>query len=437
MLYKLGEGSLASWDEAIYAAVAKEILRSGDWFRLMLAGDLWYDKPPLAIWATAFFYKAFGISEFSARLFSGLCGAGTVVVTYLIGRQLINRWVGLIGALVLLSSSHFLRFARFGMMDAPVTFFMSLALYFFWMGQFKKRYFIPSGVAIGLAVMTKGFSGLFVLPITFLYCLFTKKLDILKQPAYWAGIVMAAVIFMPWHIYQWVCHHDAFVAMVLTKHSLRITQALEGHSGNYYFYIRTLVNKFHPWILFGIGTGPYFLYKAFRDKQDEIIFLTTWMYFIFLFLTFSQTKLNWYIIPIYPAFSLSIGYFMAYLFPEKHANFVRILFIVTMILHIPYSHIFRHDYSRDIKAIAPLVYEKVPARAPLDLYQYHEIPAAAFYMDRSCLYADTEEVFLEKSKQKDFYCLIHTFKLKQLLKKYPAVKIRVRGEALGLTLISK
>ena len=39
---------------------------------------------------------------------------------------------------MLLSSSHFLRFARFGMTDAPLTFFMVLAFYFFLAGQVQK-----------------------------------------------------------------------------------------------------------------------------------------------------------------------------------------------------------------------------------------------------------------------------------------------------------
>ena len=100
LLYRLGSGSLASWDEAIYASVAKEVVQSGDWLRLTLDGSLWFDKPPLAIWMTTVFYKLFGVHEFSARLFSALCGVGAVVTTYFFGRELFNRWTGFVGALV-------------------------------------------------------------------------------------------------------------------------------------------------------------------------------------------------------------------------------------------------------------------------------------------------------------------------------------------------
>ena len=172
LVYQLGAGSLASWDEGIYASVAKELVQTGDWLRLTLNHSPWFDKPPLAIWMTALFYKLFGVNELSARLFSALCGVGLVIVTYFFGRQLLNRWTGFLGALILLSSSHFLRFARFGVMDVPLTFFMTLAFYLFWLGHFKNRYLIFSGIAIGLAVMTKGFAAMLIFPVIWLYCFF-------------------------------------------------------------------------------------------------------------------------------------------------------------------------------------------------------------------------------------------------------------------------
>ncbi len=85
LLFNLHAGSLASWDEALYAEVAKQILRSGNWLDLTWGGSPWVDKPPVTVWATAVFYHLFGMHEFTARLFSALCGAGTVIVTYLLG----------------------------------------------------------------------------------------------------------------------------------------------------------------------------------------------------------------------------------------------------------------------------------------------------------------------------------------------------------------
>ncbi len=408
LIFRLGSGSLASWDEAIYASVAKEIVLSGQWLNLTLNGDLWFDKPPLAIWATAFFYKIFGIHEFAARLFSALCGVGTVLVTYFLGRQLLNRWTALTGALVLLSSSHYIRFSRFGMMDAPLTFFMTLAFYFFWLGQIRNRYLIFSGVAIGLAVMTKGFAAFLIFPVVWVYCLWARRLEVLARSSYWIGVMVAVAIALPWHLYELWAHQTFFMKDVVFKHLFdRTTTVLDGHAGSLYFYLRVLVNKFHPWILIGIFSAPYFLFKAIKDREEEFIFLTVWMFLIFLSITLVRTKLAWYLLPVYPALSLSVAYFVAMIFREKSALAAKMMFLAILALHVPYSHIFDHDYSRDIQGIAPEVIARLAPSQAIYLYAYHESPAVSFYMGKKTLYLDSKEDFLKRASEPHFSCLIH------------------------------
>lgn len=415
LVFRLGSGSLASWDEGIYASVAKELLQSGDWLRFTLNHSLWFDKPPLAIWITAFFYKVFGVNEFSARLFSALCGVGTVGVTYFLGRQLLNRWTGFIGALILVSSSHFIRFARFGMTDAPLTFFMTLALYFFWLGHSKNRYLIFSGIAMGLAVMTKGFAAMLVFPVIWLYCLFSGRLSILTRSSYWIGVMIAVVIALPWHLYQMTMHQHVFLQDSVLRHLVeRTTKAIEGHEGNAYYYIRVLVNKFHPWILIAIFTAPYFLFRAIKDREDEIIFLSVWIFFILAVITAVRTKLPWYVLPVYPALSLTAAHFLSKIFKENSSLFVKMMFLVVMALHVFYSHIFNADYSRDIKGIASSAASAVPQDSPIFLYNYHESPATTFYINRKPMYADTREVFLRQAAENGFYCLVHADDLESL-----------------------
>lgn len=439
LFFDLGKGSLASWDEAIYATVAKELIQSGDWFHLTLGGSPWVDKPPLSIWATALCYHFFGINEFAARFYSAFMGLGSVFVTYLLGRALLSRWVGFMGALVLLSSSHFIHFARFGMMDAPLTFFISLALYFFWLGREKNRFLILSGVAIGLALMTKGFAAFFIFPIVWIYCLLSQEMEVLGRSSYWIGIMIAVAIALPWHLWELFIHRSIFVNEVFVKHLFgRTLTALEGHKGNYYFYIRTLVNKYHPWVLVGIVSGPLFLFKAIRERTSESIFLSVWIFFILSALTLIQTKLNWYILPIYPALSLTVGAVLANIFKENRKVFIRLMFLVVMALHVPYSHIFSHDYSRDLKGIAPLVEAQVPREATLFLYNYHEIPAALFYIGRPNRYLDSADIFTQAAKQEGpFYCLIHELDLQSFSHRLPELGLSVKGSFENLRLVSK
>ncbi len=100
------------------------------------------------------------------------------------------------------------------------------------------------------------------------------------------------------------------------KHLSRAWTSLEGHQGNFYYYIRIMVNKYHPWVLVAIVSAPFFLFKAIKERTSEIIFLTVWMVFIFGLVTLMQTKIDWYILPVYPALSLSVGYLLAKIFKE-------------------------------------------------------------------------------------------------------------------------
>jgi len=418
LLFRLGDGSIASWDEGIYASVAKELLRSGDWFRLTLGGAPWFDKPPLAIWATAISYKIFGVNEFAARFFSAICGVGTVLATYLLGKRMFGRWVGFLGAAVLLSSSHFIRFSRFGMLDAPLTFFMTLSLYFFWLAieSGHARHFLLAGTAAALAVLTKSFAALLIFPIQWIYAIWAGESYVLKRRSYWLGVTIAAGAFLSWSLLGLLTHPGIFISEGLWMHlGRRVFQPLDGHTGNAYFYIRTLINKYHPWILVGVISGPLFLIRAVKDRYREFVLISVWMFFILLVVTVVRTKLGWYIIPAYPALSISVAYCLAKVFNQDQASWVRPVFIVIMALHVPYSHIFQHDYSRPLKGLAPAILREVPADGVLSLYNYHEVNAALFYTDRLSVYLDTPQAFRDQyEKDGHFTCLIREEDLKEV-----------------------
>ena len=63
----LGHGALSEPDEPYYAVPAREMLRTGDFTVTTLGGEPWFDKPILFYWVVAASFRAFGVSEGSAR----------------------------------------------------------------------------------------------------------------------------------------------------------------------------------------------------------------------------------------------------------------------------------------------------------------------------------------------------------------------------------
>ncbi|MCG3175302.1 MAG: Undecaprenyl phosphate-alpha-4-amino-4-deoxy-L-arabinose arabinosyl transferase [Candidatus Omnitrophica bacterium] len=392
MLVGLGNGSLASWDEALYAAVSKGILQSGDWLRFNLAGEPWSDKPPGCLWATAVLFKFFGASEFTARVFSAACGALAVVVTYALGTRLFGRWTGLLGALVLLSAKHYLRLSRFGMMDAPLVLCVVLVFYGFWRGREQGRYDLMAGAALGAGLFVKGFAILTVLPLFFVYGLLARDFSWIRRPTAWAGLGLAAVLALPWNLYEMTANRESFMTDVVVKHLVtRTTQVVDGHQGNWYFYIRTMINKYHPWMLITVWSAPLFLWKALRRRDPAVALVAAWVWGYFAVITCIRTKLAWYILPLYPALSLTAAYYLARWVPETRRVTVLCVFFAAMWLHVPLSHLIHADYSPQIKALAERTAGQLPEGAVVHLYNYHGQPEAVYYLERRATYADTPE----------------------------------------------
>ena len=171
----IGTGSLASWDEAYYAIVSREIFRSGDWVHLTFFDTPFYDKPPLYFWATSLFYRVFGVNEFATRLTSGLAGAGVVLAVYALGKRLLDRRAALAGAGILLSSSDFLHYARWGTLDITHLFFFTLAMVFYLDAAGRPSAWIGFWLASAGAVMTKGPIGLAIPALAIAGSLAAKK----------------------------------------------------------------------------------------------------------------------------------------------------------------------------------------------------------------------------------------------------------------------
>jgi dolichyl-phosphate-mannose--protein O-mannosyl transferase len=163
-LYKLGQTSLVSWDEGWYAAIANNILKSGDFLRLTFNGRPFFDHPVAGFWWMAMSFKLLGVSNFSARFPSAVFGILTLIFVYFLGKELFNKWVGFASAIALVSAPWFIYRSRSGDLDIFLTFFFILSIWMAVKSLDQKKFFPFLGVSLGLLFLTKTLVAFAILP---------------------------------------------------------------------------------------------------------------------------------------------------------------------------------------------------------------------------------------------------------------------------------
>ncbi len=382
-LFGIGDGSLRDWDEAVYAQVALEYVQHGDWLYPTWNGELWFHKPPLVMWLTALGYLIVGVGEWAPRITSALCGFGGVVALYLFVRHLYDARVALIAALVLSSTPHYLRFAKMGMLDVPLTFFVSISLYSYWIGLERSRWLVLSGAALGLAFMTKGVAaGIIPLAIG-IDLLVHRRWQLFREPALWLGLAVAASIVVPWHVYQHLQHGQRFWDEYLFYHVVaRSLHALEGHSGGPSYYLLAIIERQRPWFLLTFAALPYALKQRIVDRDEHLGFFLAWITAVTLIVALVQTKLRWYIIPVYPALSACIAIMLCRLVPRRHDRFLIGTCVIVLVGHLFFtSGLLRLDHNPELKVLGSQIQARVDSAGTLHVYGV-AMPAALFYGQR-------------------------------------------------------
>ncbi|MDD4013449.1 MAG: glycosyltransferase family 39 protein, partial [Candidatus Omnitrophica bacterium] len=363
ILWRLGTGSLTSWDEGFYGGVSLEMIKSGDLVNLKWGGAAWSDKPPLYMWLTVFFSRFFGLGELSVRLFSALCGIGTILVTYLLGLKLYSRRAGIASALVLLSTWHFIWSSRVGMLDIPLTFFTSLSILFFVLGSPKNRLLFFSPIAFAMAFLIKGMGAITILVIIALYAAISGNFRSLKEKPLVLGIFIALIVLAAWHISIYASYGQDFWNGYVVKHLLvRTTSSLDGHTGDIFTYFGVIPNKGRPWSGAGLALIPILLWRVIFLKERSHYLPVIWAITVIGLFSPVQTKLHWYIMPVYPALALMTGWGITWIL-KKYTLPVAFLLSAGSVIYLGADkQIFNLDYSPMVKSVSVMAREAAGAK---------------------------------------------------------------------------
>lgn len=417
----LGRASLVDWDEAIYAKVAKNILMTSDWLSLRWdnLAEYWFEKPPLYMWLTAVSFYVTGFNTIGARFVSAVFGVLCVVYTYKLASKLYNKYVGIISALILLSTTHFLYYARSAMLDVTVAFFILSTLYYLicYLNDPRKNSksfnLIIAGILMGLGVMTKAIVGLLPIPIILAYIIVLKlkykKQKILNLSDFLIFGGVSILVFGPWHLYSILAHDGQFIQTYLFTHIISRGTEGYGHEQPFYWFLEVIKVSFRIWLI-PLILGVISLFKYDRNLKSYLFLIITSIV-ILGFFSLSKDKLQWYIIPIYPFLAIVAARFIERLISQVNSmlkgpyqfdygilrfSSILCIFLFT-IFYIIYNRdkVYFPDTTKDRVALVKINNTLFPLKTnPTRKLYYNKIstPMVLFYSDLEVEEVDADKI---------------------------------------------
>lgn len=402
VFYNLGKAPLENWDEAWYAEVTKQMLRTKEFIVLSWNHAMWLEKPPLYMWLSALTASVVGLSELSARLPSAISGACSIILVLVYAYRSFGIIPALLAFVSLALNNIFIYRVRSGNIDSFVT-LLILLTYFVLVSKHKYKYPLL-GVLFAGIFLTKASLVFFPLLIFFIHEIVFKWKEIRANygeylklfslffliSGIWLGLGYLKVGFEFVHYYlfqsdQGVAHID-----------------LSKFNPDYISYVYYSLQRRFFWVLL-IGAG----FALIHLKKPKELLLLLFSFLLLFQLSFTVKSNNWYLMPSMPFWSLLIAYGTYQIIKLTRENKIVICIILIASLYVSYktfsvnimpildsgSAYSQMQSSKEIKRLTKE--EEVIVR--LD----HLYPTTIYYTDRKVLASpydmkDTKSIFVSR-----------------------------------------
>lgn len=309
--WRLGAAPLRDFDEAYYAEGAREMLARGDLLTPYFNGQPFLQKPVLIYWITAAAFRAFGLSEFAARVGPALLGTAAVLATYLFGTTTLGRRAGLFAGLALALNYMWLSISRNAYIDAPLTAALAPALFLLFLAfrspaHTKRWLSAASSLLLGIALLAKGPIPIGVVLVGVLVYLIAAGAlrRTLREAPLGSGAAVVAVVAVPWYAYELAAQPAFFSTFFIGEHIGHIRGEL-ARTSPVWTQLSYVAMYFAPWMAF----LPAALGYAFRqpDRTHVLRFAAWWAAAVVVLFSLPSARLAHYLAPAFPPMALLVG----------------------------------------------------------------------------------------------------------------------------------
>jgi 4-amino-4-deoxy-L-arabinose transferase-like glycosyltransferase len=312
--HNLGLRNVWSPDEDEYVLVNIEMVHDGHWIYPTANGAPYSIKPPLYNWIGSLISVVYGeVNEFTSRLPSSLAALIGILLVYYLGRVLFGYRAGLISAMVLATSPLYIEFARWIQINMTSTMLLTATLFLFYLGYSDPRKrpwaYMLMYVPMGIGTLNMGPVNL-VMPVIVIgiYLLVMKDPKHILQLKIGWGILIYLLVVGPWYVT--VCLRESYAKDLLFTTNVTRFFGNFMHVRPFYYYFKTTPPHFLPWLVF-LPVAFYLCFsKKTREDRKRLQFPFAWAVSLFVFFSPSNTKRAGYILPIFPALALLVGFML-------------------------------------------------------------------------------------------------------------------------------
>lgn len=328
----LGGVPLRDWDEGTVAQVAREIWRSHTdpasfpagsltWLYPTLEGQPYLNKPTLIHILIAQCFAIGGVNEWMARLPGALLTALSVPLLYGIGREIfVKRTPAVFAALIYLTWLPVVRHGRLAMLDGALVCFFLFSLWCLLRARRDLRWGLGVGIGFGLMALTKGPIALLLIGLGFGFIVWDTP-RLLTCRYLWCGMGLGSAPAIAWYWAQWARYGPSFLGINLVDQSFsRLWKPVEGNQGAVWYYLWEILKYTLPWLIF-LPQGFWLAWKNRELGWAKLVLL--WSAVYLLVISLMQTKLPWYIMPLYPVLALVTGAMLATIWNPKDVIGIR------------------------------------------------------------------------------------------------------------------
>jgi 4-amino-4-deoxy-L-arabinose transferase-like glycosyltransferase len=303
-------------DEGRYAEVPREMVASGDWITPRLNDLKYFEKPPLQYWATAALYSVFGLSEWTARLWTVGLAFLCLPLVFAWTSRLYGYAAGCAALIALAVSPYFALIGHLNLLDAGFTFWVSGTVFAFTLAQSaavgspaERRWMGLSWAAAALAVLSKGLAvGVLVGLTLVLYSLIERDVRVWRRLHVGVGLPLFLALAAPWFLaVSW--RNAAFPEFFFVhEHFVRFLTTVHQRTEPWWYFGPILLIGVLPWLGRALGT----VRDAWVDSEADqtfkpLKFLALFSIVTVLFFSLSGSKLAPYILPAIPPLAALAG----------------------------------------------------------------------------------------------------------------------------------